>query len=49
VGDNIGTVNKHTEPFSDAGKEVALEVNVEKTEYMLVSGYQNADQNRDIK
>jgi hypothetical protein len=29
--------------------EVGLEVNVEKTKYVLVSHYQNADQNQDIK
>jgi hypothetical protein len=29
--------------------EVGLEVNVEKTKYMLVSSGQNAGQNRDIK
>jgi hypothetical protein len=33
----------------DASKEVGLEVNVEKTKYMLVSRDQNAGQNREIK
>jgi hypothetical protein len=33
----------------DASKEVALEVNVEKTTYMLVSRDQNAGQTREIK
>jgi hypothetical protein len=33
----------------DAGKEVDLEVNVEQTKYTLVSCYQNADQNWDVK
>jgi hypothetical protein len=33
----------------DASKEVDLEVNVEKTKYMLVSWDQNAGQNREIK
>jgi hypothetical protein len=49
LGDNIDTINKNTEALTDASKEVGLEVNVEKTKYMLVSRYQNADQNRDIK
>jgi hypothetical protein len=35
--------------LSDASKEVGLEVNVEKTKYMLVSRDQNAGQNREIK
>jgi hypothetical protein len=49
LGDNIKTVNKNTETLSDAGKKVGIEVNVEKTKYMLVSCDQNADQNLDIK
>jgi hypothetical protein len=49
LGDNIDTVNKNTETLKDASKEVSLEVNVEKTKYMVVPHYQNADQNWDIK
>jgi hypothetical protein len=47
--DNIATINKNTETLIDANKEVGLEVNIEKTKYMLVSHGQNADQNWDIK
>jgi hypothetical protein len=32
------TINKNTQTLFDAGKEVGLEVNVERTKYMLVSG-----------
>jgi hypothetical protein len=49
LGDNIDTINKNIETLIDASKEVELEVNVERTKYMLVSYYQNADQNWDIK
>jgi hypothetical protein len=49
LGDNIHTINKNTEILIDASKEVGLDVNVEKTKYMLVSGDQNAGQNREIK
>jgi hypothetical protein len=48
LGDNKDTINKNTRTLIDASKEVGLEVNVEKTEYMLVSRDQNAGQNRDI-
>jgi hypothetical protein len=37
LGDNIGTINKNTQTLIDAGNEVGLDVNVEKTKYMLVS------------
>jgi hypothetical protein len=49
LGDNIDTINRNTETLIDASKEVGLEVNVEKTKYMLVSRDQNARQHRDIK
>jgi hypothetical protein len=34
---------------SKSGKEVGVEINVEKTKYMLLSRHQNAGQNRDIE
>jgi hypothetical protein len=49
LGDNIDTVNKNTQTLNDASKEVGLEVNVEKTKYMLVPRDQNAGHNREIK
>jgi hypothetical protein len=49
LGDNIGIINKNTGTLIDASKEVGLEVNVEKTKYMLVSRDQNAGQTREIK
>jgi hypothetical protein len=49
LGDNIDIINKNTETLIDASKEDGLEVNVEKTKYMLVSHDQNAGQNWDIK
>jgi hypothetical protein len=49
LGDNIDIINKNTETVIDASKEVSLEVDIEKTKYMLVSRDQNADQNQDIK
>jgi hypothetical protein len=49
LGDNIDTINKNTETLIDASMEVGLEVNIEKTKYVLVSRDQNAGQNRDIK
>jgi hypothetical protein len=49
LGDKIYTIWKNTETLIDASKEVALEINVEKTKYMLQSCHQNAGQNRDIK
>jgi hypothetical protein len=37
------------ETLIDASTEVGIEINVEKTKYMLLSRHQNVGQNRDIK
>jgi hypothetical protein len=41
---NIDTIKKNTETLIDAGKEVGLEINTEKTKYMLLSRHQTAGQ-----
>jgi hypothetical protein len=47
--DGIDTIKKNTETLTDASKEIGLEINVEKTKYMLLSRHQNVGRNRDIK
>jgi hypothetical protein len=49
LGDNIVTVRKDTETWTDPSKDVGLEVNAEKTKYILLSRHQNAGQNHYIK
>jgi hypothetical protein len=39
----------HKQTLTGASKEVGLEVNTEKSKYMLLSWHQNAGQNHDIK
>jgi hypothetical protein len=48
LGDNIDTIKRNTQTLIDASKETGLEVNTEKTKYMLLSHHQNAGQNHDI-
>jgi hypothetical protein len=49
LGDNIHIIKKNTETLIDASKEVGLEINVEKSKYMLLSRHQNVGQDRDIE
>jgi hypothetical protein len=49
LGDNLDTIKKNTETLIDTSMEVGLEVNAEKTKYMLLSRHQNIGQNLDIK
>jgi hypothetical protein len=49
VGENIDTIQRITKALLDASKEIGLEVNPEKTKYMLVSRCQKAGQRQSIK
>jgi hypothetical protein len=49
LGDNIDTIKENTESPIVPSEKVGLEVNTEKTKYLLLSRHQNAGQNHDIK
>jgi hypothetical protein len=38
---NVDTIKKNIETLIDTSKEANLEINVEKTKYMLISRHQN--------
>jgi hypothetical protein len=41
LGDYVDTIKKNTETLNDARKEFGLEVNTDKTKYILFSHHQN--------
>jgi hypothetical protein len=45
LGEIMNTVQKSTEALSEASGVVGLEVNAEKTKYMVVTHYKNAGHN----
>jgi hypothetical protein len=47
LGDTIDTIKKNTQTLIEDSKEVGLDVNTEKTKYMLLSHHQNAGKNHD--
>jgi hypothetical protein len=49
LGENIDTIKEITEVLLDASNEVGLEVNPEKTKYMLMSHSQKIGQKHSIK
>ena len=48
LGENLQTVRKSAEIFIKASKDICLEVNSEKTKYMITSRHQNVIQNQHI-
>jgi hypothetical protein len=49
LGGSIHSIKKKAEDLVIASKEIGLEVNAEKTNYMIMSRNQNAGQNHNIK
>jgi len=49
LGGSVHTIKKNTETLVVASKETGLDVNADKTKYMVMSGDQNAGRNHSIK
>jgi hypothetical protein len=49
LGENIKTIKKNAETLIGASKEVCLKINAKKLKYILLSYYQTARKNHDIK
>jgi hypothetical protein len=48
LGDSINTIKENTGTFLEATRDVGLEINTQKTKYMIISRHSNSGQNQNI-
>jgi hypothetical protein len=49
LGDSINVIKENTETLLKAGRDIGLEINAEKTKYMIISRHPNSGQNQNIR
>jgi hypothetical protein len=49
LGDSVSTIKENTETLLEASTSVSLEINAEKTKYMIMACHLNSGQNQNIQ
>jgi hypothetical protein len=49
LGDSVNTIKENSETILERSRDVGLEINAEKTKYMIMSRHPNSGQNQTIR